>query len=80
VTENKPALQEIFSRFDLLDKALIDASSIIYTHRADFLEILESSIKLFSIPEILSETGPVSKGIETLTCKRNASSIDATTS
>ena len=76
MTENKPTLQEIISRFDLLDKALIDASSIIYTHRADFLEILASSIRLFSIPEILSETGPVSKGIETITYERNASSND----
>jgi hypothetical protein len=63
---NKPSPQEIVSRFDHLDKALIDASSIIYTDRANFLEILAASIKLLSITEILSETGPVSESIKPL--------------
>ena len=76
MTENEPATQETFQRFDHLDKALIDASSIIYIDRADFLEILTSSIRLFSIQEILSETGPVSMCIKPLIYNRTASSND----
>ncbi len=64
MSEIKPSPQEIFNRFDHLNKALIDASSIIYTYRADFLAILASSIKFFSIQEILTETGPVSESIK----------------
>ena len=73
---NKPSPQEIFSRFDHLNKALIDASSIIYTDRADFLEILASSIRLFSIKEILSEAGPVSESIKPLNYSETSSSND----
>jgi hypothetical protein len=76
VSVNQPALQEIFSRFDRLDKALIDASSIIYIDRADFLATLASSIKLFSIPEILAETGPVSGSINPLIDNKSFSSND----
>jgi len=70
------AKQEVFRRFDQLNKALMDASSIIYMDRADFLEKLASSIRLFSIPEILSETGPVSKRIRPFIYNRTASSND----
>jgi hypothetical protein len=48
VHENEPATREIFQQFDRLDKALIDASSIIYMDRIDFLEVLASSTKLFN--------------------------------
>lgn len=73
---NERAKQEVFRRFDHLNKALMDASSIIYMDRADFLELLASSIRLFSIPEILSETGPVSKRIRPFIYNRTASSND----
>ena len=76
MTENEPATQETFQRFDHLDKALIDASSIIYMDRADFLGKLSSSIRLFSIQEILTETGPVSKRIKPLIYNKTASSND----
>ena len=76
MTENEPATQETFQRFDHLDKALIDASSIIYMDRADFLGKLSSSIRLFSIQEILTETGPVSKRIKPLVHKKTSSSND----
>jgi hypothetical protein len=76
VDENKPSPQEIFSRFNQLNKALIDASSIIYTDRADFLEILATSIRLLSISEILSETGPVSESIKPLIYNATSSSND----
>ena len=76
MTENEPATQKTFQRFDHLDKALIDASSIIYIDRADFLATLASSIKLFSIPEILAETGPVSGNIKPLIYNKSSSSND----
>ena len=76
MTENEPATQETFQRFDHLDKALIDASSIIYMDRADFLGKLSSSIRLFSIQEILSETGPVPMHIKPLIYNKTASSND----
>ncbi len=69
VSENKLSPREVFSQFDKLNRALIDASSIIYTEKADFLEILASSVKLFSIAEILAETGPVPHSIKPLTYK-----------
>jgi hypothetical protein len=68
--------QEAISRFDHLNKALIDASSIIYIHRADYLEILASSIRLFSIKEILSETGPISESIIPIIYNETSSSND----
>ena len=68
--------QETLSQFNRLDKALIDASSIIYAEKADFLELLASSVQLFSIPEILAETGPVTGRIKALACKEASSSND----
>jgi hypothetical protein len=68
--------QEAISRFDHLNKALIDASSIIYIHRAEYLEIPASSIKLFSIKEILSETGPISERIIPISCNETSFSND----
>jgi len=76
VTENEPARQDIFFQFDQLNKVLIDASSIIYMDRAKFLVLLASSIRLFSIQEILTETGPVSKRIKPLVHKKTSSSND----
>jgi len=76
VTENEPARQDIFFQFDQLNKVLIDASSIIYMDRANFLVLLASSIRLFSIQEILTETGPVSKRIKPLIYNKTASSND----
>ncbi|MDB4264576.1 hypothetical protein N9893_00775 [bacterium] len=76
MTENEPARQDIFFQFDQLNKVLIDASSIIYMDRAKFLMLLASSIRLFSIQEILTETGPVSKRIKPLIHNKTASSND----
>ena len=67
---------EIIIRFDNLSKALIDASSIIYTDRAGFLDILASAIKLYSINEILAEAGNVSNQINPLTYRDTSSSND----
>jgi hypothetical protein len=53
-------------RFDHLSKALIDASSIIYSNRAGFLDILASEIKLQSVSDILAEAGSASNQIDPL--------------
>ncbi|MGA8181861.1 MAG: hypothetical protein WB792_17510 [Desulfobacterales bacterium] len=66
VGKNKTLPQDIFSQFNQLDKALIDASSIIYANKAHFLKRLTSTLRLFSIHEILSEAGPVSDNIKPL--------------
>jgi hypothetical protein len=76
VSRHELSPQEVISRFDHLNKALIDASSIIYIHRADYLEILASSIRLFSIKEILSETGPISESIIPIIYNETSSSND----
>lgn len=76
VSRHELSQQEAISRFDHLNKALIDASSIIYIHRAEYLEILASSIRLFSIKEILSETGPISERIIPISYNETSSSND----
>ncbi|UCD80027.1 MAG: hypothetical protein JSW26_00920 [Desulfobacterales bacterium] len=76
MSEKRLSSREIFGQFDQLNQALIDASSIIYAEKADFLEILAGSVKLFSIPEILSETGPVPDSIKTLPYKKACLSND----
>jgi len=70
--------QDIFSQFNQLDKALIDASSIIYANKADFLKMLSTTVKLFSISEILSEVGFgfVSDTIKPLTHNESSLSND----
>jgi hypothetical protein len=76
VDGNNPSPQKVFNRLDRINKALIDASSIIYIDRADFLEILASVINLFSIQEILCETGPVSQRVKPLVYDETAASND----
>ncbi len=76
VSRLKPLPQEVFSQFNQLDKALIDASSIIYANKADFLEMLTNTVRLFSIHEILSEAGSVSGSIKPLTHKEKSLSND----
>ena len=58
--------QDILGQFNQLDKALIDASSIIYANKAHFLKRLASAVTLFSIHEILSEAGSISDNIKPL--------------
>lgn len=49
-------MQKIFKQFFELNKALIDASSIIYLDKAGFLQQLSETISLITIQEIISET------------------------
>jgi hypothetical protein len=53
---NKPSIAKILVQFSNLTKAIIDASSIIYTQKTGFLNILSKTIRLYTIPEILNET------------------------
>lgn len=66
--------QKVFSEFDALDAAAIDASSIIYMLKAGYLEDLAAEIRLFSPGPVISETGydnlpvrPVTAGINDAT-------------
>jgi len=51
----------------MLKKAIIDASSIIYMMKADFLHQVASSIELHSLSEIIAETGYSNIDIKILT-------------
>jgi hypothetical protein len=48
---------QVLSQFRTLSRALIDASSIIYMHKAGFFPELANTIDLYSPPEIVAETG-----------------------
>ena len=54
--------------FDRLKKALIDTSSIIYSQKAGFFSILNRTIKLYSIPDVISETEKQVPGVVLLQC------------
>ncbi|MBE9544501.1 MAG: hypothetical protein IMF02_08420 [Proteobacteria bacterium] len=47
---------QIFREFKQLQKAVVDASSIIYAQKVGFFSILSRTVKLYSIPEVISET------------------------
>ena len=49
--------QKVFSEFDALEAAAIDASSIIYMLKAGYLDDLAAEIRLFSPGPVISETG-----------------------
>ena len=53
---NEPSNDIVLNQFSTLTKALIDASSIIYSSKAGFLDKLGKTIRLYTIPEIFSET------------------------
>ena len=48
---------KIISQFTQLERAIIDASSIIYTEKAGFLNILCDVLNIYSLPEIITEAG-----------------------
>lgn len=54
---NRPDYQEEIDRFDRLSEAAIDASSLIYCKKAGFLEVLAGRVNLFTLENILAETG-----------------------
>lgn len=48
---------KIISQFTRLERAIIDASSIIYAEKAGFLNILCDALNIYCLPEILTEAG-----------------------
>jgi hypothetical protein len=56
--------------------ALIDASSIIYMHKAGFLTELADTMNLYSLPEIVAEAGFTDLNIRLVTCTSSSSSHD----
>ena len=51
VTDPQKALHTL----SLLKKAMIDTSSILYMQKAGYFDLLASTIKLYTIPEVMSE-------------------------
>lgn len=48
---------QVLPQFRTLSRALIDASSIIYMHKAGFFAKLANTVNLYSPPEIIAEAG-----------------------
>ena len=69
-------MHQILSEFRALNRALIDASSIIYMHKAGFFTILADTVNLYSPPEIVAETGYNNLHIRPVTCTSNSLSND----
>lgn len=57
-------MEEILRKFDKLSASFIDASSIIYLKNIDLFDRLSKKLKLFSISEIIMETGYEDLSIE----------------
>lgn len=67
---------EVLSRFRTLGRALIDASSIIYMHKVDFLAALADTLSLYSPREIVAETGFHDLNIRPVACTSKRLSND----
>ena len=68
--------QEVIAQFKQLRKAMIDASSIIYARKAGFIKILQSTLELMTIPEVMAEAGGDEGGIETIHCRSSFTTVD----
>ena len=49
--------EKVFFEFKKLKEAIVDASSIIYMKKAGFFDELEDYLQLYSLKEIIEETG-----------------------
>ena len=67
---------QVLSQFQTLSRAVIDASSIIYMHKAGFFAELADTINLYSPPEIVAETGYAHLYISPVACPTNPLSND----
>lgn len=61
-------MQYVIKQFERLEKALIDASSVIYMTKADFFEEMPSILSLSSPRGILDELGPGFDGLRPIDC------------
>lgn len=69
-------IEKVFHQFDQLEKVLIDASSIIYIQKTGFLLELANTVSLFTLTEILKETGFKNLPIQLVKEKMSASNND----
>jgi hypothetical protein len=60
--------RRLLSRFRKLSIGLIDASSIIYMHKAGYMAKLASAVDLYAPPEILAEVGHDDLRIKVIRC------------
>ena len=58
-TDPHKALQAVSQ----LKRALIDTSSILYMQKAGYFDLLVRTIKLYTIPEVISEVGSKARGL-----------------
>lgn len=56
-------LHTVLQQFERLDRALIDASSLIYMEKCGFLYLLADSLELQTLPAIRTEAGPAADRI-----------------
>lgn len=73
MVEHSKALTQFVS----LQKAFIDASSIIYARKAGFFDVLQAALPLCTIPAILEEAGIDAGKIEIVQCTQPALTNDA---
>ena len=75
--QNKwPPPAQVIQGFETLRAALIDASSVIYTLKAGFFEILLKSLSLYSPVEIIRELGDDAAAIAPAACPAAEGSND----
>jgi len=53
----KESWEEIRFQFHILNKVIVDASSVIYMSKAGFFDCVANSLELYSPKKILEETG-----------------------
>ena len=68
--------QKVLTQFKELNKALIDASSIIYAHKIGVLDLLQANLELVSTPDVVAEAGKDAEGITLIDCSTTAGSVD----
>jgi hypothetical protein len=59
----------------LLEKAMIDTSSILYIQKAGYFDVLLSAIQLYSIPEVISEIKSRVSGLTIIRISETLSSL-----
>jgi hypothetical protein len=68
--------QQVLAQFEHLTKALIDASSIIYSHTAGFFYLLQANLELVTTPEVIAEAGADAEKIGLIDCHTKSMSVD----
>lgn len=61
-SKNIPELNSVstvFSQFDILDRALIDTSSLIYLSKIRILSVAAQTLRLMTVPGVIKEFGSV---------------------